>query len=276
MYSNIHKKLSQKYEEKRRRAQISLEGRRREIHSAIPGIAGIDAEIQQLGIRMGKLIIESSGNPDCKKEVESIKSSISGLKETKKELLLKSGYPGNYLDTIYECPVCSDTGLIYGKNGSAPCSCYRQSVIDELYKNSNIDTKGEYSFENFNYDYYADYIDEKRYGISITPREYMKSVVESCRKFVDDFNNDSMKNILFRGTAGVGKTFLCGCIANSLILKGIPVLYLSSTSYLVIWSEVLRPFENHSDKNLSYVARDAFLLLTDLFSASSIISKVNL
>ena len=37
------------------------------------------------------------------------------LEDKKKLLLIKNGYPADYLDDVYSCPLCRDTGFVNGE-----------------------------------------------------------------------------------------------------------------------------------------------------------------
>ena len=42
----------------------------------------------------------------------SVRSELDQISEQKKRLLREHGYPEDYLDEKYECPLCRDTGYI--------------------------------------------------------------------------------------------------------------------------------------------------------------------
>lgn len=223
---------------------------------------------------MSKSIIGSSIPGKHTADVDDIKIGIAELKKKKMRLLAGNGYPCNYLELIYECPICDDKGFVYDENGSSPCTCYRQSVIDELYKKSNIDTSGEFSFEKFNYNYYPDYIDEARYDINISPRKNIISIVKDCKNFVYNFESKDVKSILLWGAAGVGKTFLCGCMANALIARGIPVLYLSSTSLFKIINEArMKNLDQGNNTEYETIMNIEVLIIDDLGTESQTESR---
>lgn len=296
MYMNINRKIYNNYDVKRRKAQMSLDDRIKDIFKNIPEIKEADDEIKELGLKLSRYAIENSSKRSSSTEdsdtlessvddqfVMATKARIKELSEYKTKLLLQNGYPKNYLDPIYECSICDDTGYIVDSTGSHRCSCYRQNLIDELYKNSNIDTKGEFSFDKLDYSFYSDEVDVERYGIKISPRDYMREIVDKCLYFVDNFKRPDVKNIMFRGTAGVGKTYLCGCIANTLISKGVPVLYLSSTSlFNIINEERMSKFKQSNsfktqdyDDNNNYdnIMKVDILIIDDLGTESATPSR---
>ena len=54
--------------------------------------------------------------------------------ETCRPFLLENGYPADFLDPIYDCPDCQDTGYVHGQK----CHCFRQAEIALLYEQSNL------------------------------------------------------------------------------------------------------------------------------------------
>lgn len=278
MYTKVNKEILNNYKEKKRRALMTRDDRIMDILKEIPEIKEADDEIKRLGLKLSKFSISIIGRQSLAdlEYVNSIKERIKELSDMKTEYLIKNGYPVNYLDPIFECDICEDEGFISDDKGSRRCTCYRQNLINELYKNSNIDTKGEFSFENINYNYYSDQLDEVRYGIGISPREYMREIVAKLLDFVDNYTNDNVKNIMLRGTAGVGKTYLCGCLANALISKGVPVLYLSSTSLFNIINEArMNKFKQGYTDNSNYdnIMNVDILIIDDLGTESATPSR---
>jgi DNA replication protein DnaC len=137
----------------------------------------------------------------------------------KKQALLKNaGFPANYLEPIYQCPDCMDTGYISTEDfHREKCHCLRQQEIAILYEQSNIqETLSRENFSTLSYEYYQD-----------EDLERFKGAVRICHSFIDNFKRD-FQNLFFYGTVGTGKSFLSGCIAGELLKKGYSVIYFSS------------------------------------------------
>ena len=83
----------------------------------------------------------------------------------------------------------------------------------------------EENFDTFSFDYYSNEITEKAGGD--TSLERIVKVVETCRRFVRDFDN-VFANLFFYGDTGVGKTFLSHCIAKELLDSTHSVVYFSA------------------------------------------------
>ena len=60
----------------------------------------------------------------------------------------------------------------------------------------------------------------------------MQEIVGIAEGFVNNFDEDNGENLLFYGTTGLGKTFLCNCIAKSLLDKNKIVIYQTAFTIL--------------------------------------------
>jgi DNA replication protein DnaC len=74
------------------------------------------------------------------------------------------------------------------------------------------------------------YSKEKKEGRKKSDYEIMKMNYEACKRYSDSFEKMS-NNILLLGKSGVGKTFLCNCIAKRVAETGNVVVYLSSKRF---------------------------------------------
>lgn len=192
--------------------------RKEEVYQEIPRIEEIDKEIARISITQAKKLIEGDANA-----LIELKKTLTSLSNEKRELLLDNHFPDNYLQPIYDCIDCKDTG--YMANGSK-CHCFVQASIDLLYTQSNIkDILEEENFNTFSYDYFSTAIDE-RTGNS--PRDVITKAVEISKDFIRKFSYE-YQNILLCGNTGTGKTFLTNCIAKEILEASHSVLYFSST-----------------------------------------------
>ena len=201
--------IIRRYDDTRVRNAKKRRLRLAEVCSKLPGYDALKKQGEELSFRLGLEAI--NGSPDA---LVRLNSELSGIIAKKKELLISAGYPEDYLDPIYNCPDCKDTGYIDNEK----CHCFRQAEITELYRQSNIsDTLEKENFSVLTYDYYYD--DEL---------EQMRAVIEKCRGFVRDFDA-VYDNLLFFGPPGTGKTFLTNCITKELLDTGHSVIYFTST-----------------------------------------------
>ena len=119
----------------------------------------------------------------------------------KKALLLHHGYPEDYLQSIYTCPDCKDTGY----QNNEPCHCLKNAEIKALYESSNLmDILNHENFDTFDDSYYDDTIVNE--NLSLTARQNIRKVKTVCLDYIKHFD-DSYDNLIFYGSTGVGKPF---------------------------------------------------------------------
>lgn len=201
--------IIREYEEKQTRNRHMLEERLREIRNTYPAYAALEDMTASLSVSFTRRLID--GEKGAKQELAA---SVHALKSKKEAFLLEKGYPADYLEPVYDCPACQDTGYI----GQKKCRCFEKKVIDFLYHQSNLSgTLSQENFDTLSYDYF----DEPALS------DYKKAV-EVSKEFVSSFDHLS-KNLLFMGTVGTGKTFLSNCIAKALIDTSHSVIYFSAT-----------------------------------------------
>ena len=178
-----------------------------------------------------------------------------------KQILVDSGYPEDYLEPIYTCKLCQDTGYVDGQR----CSCFLDKLINKFYLQSNLNNIWEKeNFANFDTGFYSK---EKQPDQEFSPYDNIMSVLERSKDFVESFSEKSSHrgNILIYGEVGLGKTFLTNCIAKAVLDKGHQVLYLSANE---LFQCVLSPYLMNQEKSLAdlykYVYNCELLIIDDL------------
>lgn len=227
MYKEILREILVEYEKKRDKTLYEQNIRIQKIYNRVPRIKEIDKAIQETGLELSKAVIENPEN--YRRNAEKIKERIEKLKMEKAYLLTENNIPLDYLEPIYECNKCNDTG--YLSNGDK-CTCLKQALISRAYKMSNIENvlKKE-NFQTFNINIFPDQPVE---GESLTPRENMANITSICEGFVNNFDDDNGENLLFYGSTGLGKTFMCNCIAKALLDRNKIVIYQTAFKILEI------------------------------------------
>ena len=210
-------------EQEREANQAEQLRRTDEVYRRIPEIQQIDNRLRSQMSELARLTL--SRQPDLSFRLEALKATNLDLQVRRAELLTEYGYPLEYLDEIYSCPQCCDTGMVKGRL----CSCMKRRYNRELTKDlSALLRNGDESFDRFNLMLYSDR-PEAESGVS--PRQAMMIVYDACRRFADSFPSVS-SNLLLRGGTGLGKTYLSACIARVVAEKGYSVCYDSSVSAL--------------------------------------------
>ena len=189
------------------------------------------SRIDQLGMLESKLRsqmtdlvrVTLSKRPDMQEKIREIEAENLELQAQKAEMLVEAGFPIDYLNDIYSCEKCHDTGVFEGKQCSCLNRIYNHILTEEL---SPLMRSGNESFENFDLTYYPAEYD---FSLSASPREVVRLVCERCRSFADSFPDDQT-NLLLQGGTGLGKTYLSACIAKVVSGKGYSVCYDSAAS----------------------------------------------
>lgn len=235
MASSIHNSIKAEYERRRKKSSDELLSRREQIYAKIPSIEDIETRIHLAGVRYNKMLLFGTMTSD--RVAAELDSEIAGLVQERARLLEAGGYPKDFLSPEYSCSRCKDTGIITMDAGLDDiCSCYRQQLVEIIYTQSGMKLAAVEGFKSFDESYYPDIVDDGVYGIKKSPRRQIAGILESCKRFVDNFTSLDEKNMLFCGPTGVGKTWMTACIAAELMARGVTVLYQSAPSlYNIIY-----------------------------------------
>ncbi len=186
-----------------------LEKRRAEVYASCPAYEEAAGKVASLSVEYGRRLLE--GDPDAKKDYHEALSALSAQKAT---LLSDAGFPADYLEPVYDCPDCLDTGYTDGRR----CHCFEQKIINFLYMQSNLkELLASENFSALSYKYYQ--------GDDLAN---FKKAVETSLSFIKNFHSD-YQNLLFYGAVGTGKSFLSNCIAREMLNQGYSVIYFSAT-----------------------------------------------
>ena len=266
MYNNnIFFKIKSEYENRQKKSHRDFLNRQSEIYSLIPEIKEIDNRISIEGIKLNKAILQSNNKSNHLKETHLKK--IESLKSKKVDLIVNAGYPQNYLEQKHICPICKDTGFIKNDSQTQKCSCHQQLLINYLYGESNLNLAENENFSTFDESFYPDTIDEKKYGISISPRENIRKIKLACTKFLENFNSLEQKNLYFCGPTGMGKTFMSNCIAAEILKMGKTVLYQTAPMLfdaINLHKSSMFKNELYNNSNYNSILMSDLLIIDDL------------
>lgn len=224
MSSSNLKTLLTEYDKKRMRAIFNAHQRKITLYKQSPRLQELDDEISKEAIEISKKMLSSKDA----RLLDDLNKKIAKTKKEKKNILISLGKPLNYLDPIFECSDCKDTGYITNSYETVMCHCLKQKLFDLEYNKSNISNLNIDNFEHFSFDLYSNEIDEKKYNSKISPRRNIELIYNLSKRFIENFDNPNQKNLLFTGNTGLGKSFLSSCIANEILKQGKTVLYQTS------------------------------------------------
>ena len=256
--NKIIKEILTDYEKLQDQAKKILRQKLDFVYEKCPKIKQIDEQLNLVGISISKAIIKEDSSKR-KELIFKIKKETSELKKEKQQLMLENGFKADFFDNVYKCKLCKDTG--YVKNQK--CICFKQKIISKVYDMSRLfEVTRTENFDNFNINFYSQKIDEKN---KMAPLENIKMVLKKCMMFVENFDV-SFKNLFIYGGAGLGKTFLCNCIAKDLLDKGKLVVYTSAFNLFNIIEKEKFSKNNDDIKSdfLDFIFEADLLIIDDL------------
>lgn len=220
MNNSDFQKILQEYEKRHIQEVKSLEERKSKIYKEIPKIKEIDEELTDFSLITIKGILNNKNDA-----IKALNDKFDTLKLEKAKLLKEAGFPKDFLSMHYTCPLCKDSGYISQDGLTVMCSCLQQKILDAKYNDSNVSTAKNQTFETFDLNLYSDVANKEKYNSTISPRKNMENIKKVTLNFVDNFDDENVKNLLFSGGTGLGKTYLSNCIVSSLLNKGKTVIY---------------------------------------------------
>ncbi|MBQ9123929.1 MAG: ATP-binding protein [Lachnospiraceae bacterium] len=252
------------YEDAQDRNRHIMITRRNHVYEQIPEYHQLDSQVSSLSIAHAKKMLFGDAT-----SVDELKRQIAMISKQKAALLKAHNLPEDYLEPIYDCKDCKDTGYIEGSK----CHCFKQQMIELLYNQSNIKVLlAQDNFSNLSYQYYE--------GEDLTR---FQNAVKACKDFIANFGTD-YTNLLFGGDVGTGKSFLSGCIAKELLDTGHSVIYFSAIDLFDTLAQ--HTFDSKSKVSLYNIHEDLYncdlVIIDDLgtemtnsFVLSSLFSLIN-
>ncbi len=257
-------RIFRQYEEKQRQNRLETERRRDYIYEQFPKYRELEDKTASLSVEHGKKLL--SGDETA---LDSLRESLAALKDKKKQILLDAGLPADYLEPVFSCPDCRDTGYIDREK----CHCLRQAEISLLYEQSGLqEMLANNNFSLLSYEYHS--------GEDLS---HFEKAVENCKNFIKNFDSD-YHNLFFYGTVGTGKSFLSGCVAKELMDQGHSVIYFGATGLFDLLSSTSFDTKNREERQNTYadlyqcdllIIDDLGTELTNQFTASQLFSLLN-
>ena len=208
-----HDSIIRKYEHTRDLNRQLAEERRETVYKTIPEYRQLEESVSTISVLTARRMLEGD-----ERALEELRSRLADISAQKKQLLQQHSFAPDYLEPLYSCPDCQDTGYITDSDGhKKKCPCFRRQEMSILYEQSNIQNIfAKENFSTLSYEYYQG-DDLRRF----------ENTVNLCQNFVQNFKQ-GYHNLFFYGTVGTGKSFLSGCIANELLKASHSVIYFSA------------------------------------------------
>lgn len=213
----IYSKAEAELKARRVRAEELAEMRRKQFAEKYPELIDIENIMKFSALE----VIRSVGSGGKSVNISEVAKTNLEAQARKKELLVKNGYPADYLDVPYTCKKCNDSGIFNGKL----CECHLallQKLSVEGLSCSPILAKS--TFDTFNLEYYSAIKDA---DLGFSHREIMGGVFGMLKNYAENFGPDS-SSLFFSGGTGLGKTHLALAIFNVVTANGYSVYYSSA------------------------------------------------
>lgn len=238
----------------RRENSETLSKREDEVREKAPEFAMVEAQLKKGGLAIARGVLEGVNN------VEIARKCIEEAQAKRAEILEKLHLPKDYLDEIYTCKKCRDTG--FDEDGRR-CECLKKMISKYIGINSNLtEAMREQTFDNFDMSLFENQEDVKGASVlDIAKSAYKKAVV-----FSETFEVTNA-NLYLYGSAGTGKTYVSSCIANRALERGFTVYYQSSFKLLDMLEKLkFGRYEDDEREQAEYTERylyDVDLLIID-------------
>ncbi len=241
---------------------LAQKERKLALYEQLPELAQIDLQMSQIGTEISKAILKNPRQTEIM--LLELEQTLDHLKREKAQLLIRNKIPLDALEVHPICKKCGDTGFM---DDQKRCSCFNQKLIDLAYEMSNI--KRQIEKQNFDHFDLKVFSNETHGKEPLSQRENMKIILSEIEQFVARFPNN--ENLLFFGASGLGKTFLCNCIAKSLIDQGFSVIY--QTPFTIIQLIERKTFTDKSNALVKMAYDQLFesdlLIIDDLGTESA-------
>ena len=210
MREDLLNELTAEYEAQRARNDREEAARRERIRREYPEIQRKVAEREELvfGTIRGYL----NGNA----KAENLSGKMAELNENISRMLQDCGLPADYLEPVYRCALCRDTGYT-GELIRDPCDCLKKAYQEKLREKIGLGKNAGETFETFN----AEIIPETPVDDSgVTQRALTEFAKKRCEQWADSWPKMPTRDMLLTGMSGLGKTFLMRSMAARLIERG--------------------------------------------------------
>lgn len=234
--------------ERRRQNEREEERRRAEVIAKCPEIGQVMDTRREAVMKSVYSAFALPAEEDLPQKVEAWNARI-------RQLLVENGYPENYLEPVFQCAFCEDTGYV-GTGKKQLCACAKALYAALLEQDGSF--KEEETFETF---------DPRRFPETAldaggeTQRGRMLKFRDYCEKYADSLPHPEKKNLLLYGGSGLGKTFLLRCIHARARQRDIPALCLTANQLIRIARKAIF---DRAQEDLDALYETDLLLIDDL------------
>lgn len=183
---------------------------------------------------------------------------VMEIQQALKERLVAAGLAADYLQPVYHCKDCQDTGYV-GDPVKQRCYCHQRRVRQVVMAQTDHGINPQETFGAYNDSVYADV--PKPEWKNRSQRQVMAEMRALCEGYMAEYPTNARPNLLLFGGSGLGKTYLLNCIGNGLLEKGVEVLKI--TAYQLTERMRASVF-NRDEEAFSTLLQVPMLMLDDL------------
>ncbi len=237
----------------RSRNMDTLDARKREVGAKYPRIAEL-MESRTKAFR--ESFAGAMRNPEKARETsQRLGKRIEEINLELRKALTEAGYEEDYLQPIYTCQLCKDTGYV-GEPIHTLCQCVQKRVMEKMVGDTDYRLLQHENFESYD----ETIIPETTLSNGMTQREAQRRIRNICKKYADNFDPGSGESLMMVGSSGLGKTFLMNCVCQRVIERGYQVVV--TTAFKL--AEIMRDYQfNGTSAEAVREMVDADLLAVD-------------
>lgn len=239
------------------------EERKNKIYSSIENIENLISKKNELATKIMKSTLLDFDCSEDRKEFKKLEKSID-------ELLVKNGFSKDYLNKIYVCEKCKDTGYF----NNSVCSCIMSDLVEDRVLESGFSNKKrEQNFSNFDFSLFEGNFEHV--NRLVNSREYMEKLVNFSKNYCDNLKINDY-GLFFYGKSGAGKTYSASAMVNYLLDKGKRACFITATEFFELMSNYSYSFyrdKKELQDRIDFIRNVDFLVIDDL--GNEILSKNN-
>lgn len=242
--------ILREYDFIRQKNKKEVDKRKNDLYEKNHELKDLERKINELDIEIARMVLNINGKENV---ILELKEKKRDLIEKYKSVLKNLGVDKNYFE-VYDCKICRDTGFVDNKK----CDCFKKKLAKRYCDISGLEEIFEKeNFETFDFSFYKN-MGEESFNL-------IKNVYKASLNFVEGFGV-KFNNLLFCGDTGLGKTFLCNCIAKEILAKGKMIVYKTAPELFSILEEIrFNSCEENKEKEKMIFGCD-LLIIDDLGS----------
>lgn len=248
MNSNVWQKVLEDLAAQRERNEQTESRRLREVIEKVPAVEQIMNTRREAVMKSVCSAFAIPAEEDLPQKVEKWNAEI-------KTLLVKNGFAEDYLEPVFRCEKCEDSGY-FGTGKKQICDCARAIYARLMEADGGFEQ--EQTFENYRDDIFPD---AELDGTTVTQRQYMRLMRKNCEDYANALPAPAQRTLLMFGSSGLGKTYLLRCIHARAREMGVPTLCITANQLI---RTARKAMFSRDQEDLDALYETELLLIDDL------------